>query len=133
MVDLLGEGKVTVGKDTVAVQGTSSVSYSLSVRDITWLRSVDYRIELGTSSGSLMLFDLGYRFEDVLRAVHAARNKLLITDSLVYESPKMHGIQRDRKGQGKGGRYRCSTVRPRAAAVRDGAGGTSPNVVRWCE
>lgn len=101
-VDLLGDGKVTVGKDTVSVQGVPSANYSLSVRDIRWLRSADYRIELGTSSGSLMLFDLGYRFEDVLRAIHAARNELLITDRLVYESPKMQGVNGTVKVQGAG-------------------------------
>jgi hypothetical protein len=102
-VDLLGEGKVTVGTNTVTVQGAPPATYSLSVRDITWLRSADYRIELGSSSGSLMLFDLGYRFEDVLRAIHAARNELLITDGLVYESPKMLGVHGTVKVQTAGG------------------------------
>jgi hypothetical protein len=102
-VDLLGEGKVTVGKDTISVQGISSANYSLSIRDVKWLRSVDYRVELGTQSGSLMLFDLGYRFEDLVRAIHAARNELLITDSLVYESPKMTGISGTVKVLAKGG------------------------------
>jgi hypothetical protein len=91
-VDLFGEGKVTVGKDTVSVQGSGPSPCSLPVRDIKWLKAVDYRIELGTVSGSLMLFELGYRFEDVLRAVHAARNETRITDSLVYESPKGPGV-----------------------------------------
>ena len=87
-VDLLGEGKVTVGGDSVSVQDGPSV-FSLSVRDIRWLRAADYRIEIGNASGSLMLFNLGYRYEDVLREVHRARNETLISDSLVYESPRV--------------------------------------------
>jgi hypothetical protein len=87
-VDLVGEGKVTVGKDSVSVQGSSSAATSLSVRDIEWMKAGDYRIEIGTASGSLMLFNMGYRYEDVLREVHKARNETLISDSLVYESPK---------------------------------------------
>ncbi|HEY3420877.1 MAG TPA: hypothetical protein VGK23_10020 [Methanomassiliicoccales archaeon] len=92
-VDLMGEGKVTVGKDGVSVQGTSSAAFSLSVRDIRWLKAGDYRIEIGTASGSLMLFNMGYRYEDVLREVHGARNETLISDSLVYESPKWQPVK----------------------------------------
>jgi hypothetical protein len=91
-VDMVGEGKVTVG-ESVSVQGISASQYSVSVRDIKWLRASDYRIELGTSSGSLMLFDIGYRYEDVLREIHAARNETMIKDSLVYESPKGQGVK----------------------------------------
>ncbi len=91
-VDLLGEGKVTVGGDSVSVQDGPSV-FSLSVRDIRWLRAADYRIEIGNASGSLMLFNLGYRYEDVLREVHRARNETLISDSLVYESPKRQVVK----------------------------------------
>lgn len=106
-VDLVGEGKVTIG-ESVSVQGSSSTPYSLSVRDITWIRAADYRIEIGTGSGSLMLFDLGYRYEDVLRSIHAARNETIIKDSLVYESPKGQGV----KG--------AVTVSDRGTALYDG-------------
>jgi hypothetical protein len=94
-VDLIGEGKVTVGKDSVSVQSSSSAAISLSVRDIIWLKAADYRIEIGTASGSLMLFNLGYRYEDVAREVHRARNETLISDSLVYESPKGQPVRAD--------------------------------------
>jgi hypothetical protein len=87
-VDLVDEGKVTVGKDSVSIQGSSSAVFSVSVRDIKWLKAGDYRIEIGSASGSLLLFNMGYRYEDVLRELHKARNDTLISDSLVYESPK---------------------------------------------
>ncbi len=92
-VDLVDEGKVTIGKDSISVQGNSSVVSSISVRDMEWLKAGDYRIEIGTSSGSLMLFNMGYRYEDVLREVHKARNETLISDSLVYESPKSPAVK----------------------------------------
>lgn len=91
----MGEGKVTVGKDSVSVQGSSSTAFSVSVRDIKWLKAGDYRIEIGSASGSLMLFNMGYRYEDVLREVHHARNETLITDSLVYETPKAQAVKAD--------------------------------------
>ncbi len=94
-VGLIGEGKVTVGDDSISVQGSSSSPIFLSVRDIRWLKAADYRIEIGTDSSSLMLFNMGYRYEDVLRAVHTARNETLISDCLVYESPKGHGVKGD--------------------------------------
>ena len=92
-VDLIGEGKVIIGEDSVSVLGNSSSVYSISVRDVKMVKAADYRIEIGTGSGSLVLFNMGYRYEDVLREVHRARNETLISDTLAYETPKRQSVK----------------------------------------
>jgi hypothetical protein len=102
-VDVFGEGKVAIEKDSISVQGNIDLPLSLSVRDIRWMKAGDYRIEIGTDSGSLLLFNMGYRYEDVLRAIYSARNETLITDSLAYETPKGQAVRGEVSINEKGG------------------------------
>jgi hypothetical protein len=67
--------------------------YSISIREVEWVKAADYRIEIATGSGSLVLFNMGYHYEDVFREIHRVRNETLISDTLTYETPKNQGVK----------------------------------------
>ncbi len=65
-----------------------------SIRDITSVSASDYRVRINLTSGeTLVLSELGYKYEDFLRILFKIRNEMIIKDMLMQESVKKSGVE----------------------------------------
>lgn len=79
-------GKVELQTEEVHGRAARGAGFTLALRDITAIRSADYRIHLFRQDGAITeIFNLGYRYEDFLRALMRQRNRLLQEDLLMRE------------------------------------------------
>lgn len=68
----------------------------IPLRDILDITAEDYRLCLAlTSKETLMLFHLGYRYEDFARVLFRLRNELIMKDMLMHESLRKSGVEAD--------------------------------------
>jgi hypothetical protein len=81
-----GSGMARLEKEVLVLSPEGSAPISISLREIQDLSSIDYRLVLTLKQGSLLtLRDLGYHFEDFLRAAVLRRNEMLLVDLLMEE------------------------------------------------
>ncbi|MEM2144468.1 MAG: hypothetical protein QW279_03845 [Candidatus Jordarchaeaceae archaeon] len=85
-----GECEADLGKESLSLQPESGKALFVSLRDILETSAGDYKINLLLSSNErLILFNLGYNYEDFLRILSEHRNNLMLKDMLVTEKRAM--------------------------------------------
>jgi hypothetical protein len=88
-----GECKGTIDKEYLIVFPKFGNILPIHLRDIIEIETEDYRIILPiTSKEKLILFNLGYYFEDFLRILTNLRNEVIIKDLLMNETVKKSDI-----------------------------------------
>jgi hypothetical protein len=84
-----GECKGTIDKERLTVFPRFGNILSFHLRDINEVKTENYRIILPTvSEEKLILFNLGYCFEDFVRVLTNLRNEVIIKDLLMNETVK---------------------------------------------
>jgi hypothetical protein len=87
-----GCGVARLEKEVLVLSPEGSAPISISLREIQDLTSINYRLVLTLKQGSLLtLRDLGYRFDDFLKAVVLRRNEMLLVDLLMEEKSFKEG------------------------------------------
>lgn len=88
-----GKAEAQIDEENVSVLTESGNSIFIPLRDIIKIDPGDYNLSLLlTSDQELILAKLGHKFEDFLRTLSAARNRLLMKDMLMHEALKKSGI-----------------------------------------
>jgi hypothetical protein len=91
---VVGDATVSVEADALQIRPKDGEALWYSLRDITDIVVADYRLRVGLVNGeSLMLFNLGYRYEDFLRTLHQTRNELVLHDLLMQEKLRKKGVR----------------------------------------
>ncbi len=89
-----GEATAQLDEENLRVLPKLGEALLFPFRDIIDIVEGDYRIHLTFTSGErLVLFNLGYRYEDFLSALTKLRNELLLKDMLMKETLKKSGIE----------------------------------------
>jgi len=95
-VMMAGDGKGTIGAETLIIAPKDGEPRSFSLRDIASIAEFEYRIKIISANGDqLLLFNLGYKYEDFARNLVQARNELSLKDLLMEEKPRKPGIKAD--------------------------------------
>ena len=88
------KGKINIEYLTVFPKFGNVLPFHL--RDINQIETENYRITLHlASSEKLILFNLGYYFEDFLRVLTDLRNEIIIKDLLMNESIRKSDVETD--------------------------------------
>jgi len=88
-----GEAQALLEKEHLNIKPNFGEVLFISYRDILEISEGDYRIHLAlTSKEKLTLFDLGYRYEDFLRAFNKLRNEIILKDMLISERVRKSGV-----------------------------------------
>lgn len=91
-----GEGQARLEEESLSILPEFGEGLLISLRDILEISEEDYKIELALSSNEkLTLFNLGYVYEDFLRALTKTRNNLLLKDMLIQENLKKSDVEAD--------------------------------------
>jgi hypothetical protein len=102
-----GDCKGTINKEYVTIYPKFGSILPFHLRDINEIETENYRITLPIfSNEKLILFNLGYCFEDFLRVLTDLRNEVIIKDLLMNETARksdvnMEFICYDEKGNEK--------------------------------
>ena len=84
-----GESVGRLEKEKVTILPKSGPALAVPYRDILDIEEKDYRINLALSSKEkLVLFYLGYRYDDFLHMLMKLRNEVLLKDLLMHETLK---------------------------------------------
>lgn len=93
-VKAMGEGSSVLGQDDLVINPLSGNPLHLSLRDIASIAEGEYRIFVQLrSSDSLMLFNLGQRYEDFARELFRSANELELKDLLMDERLLKQGVR----------------------------------------
>ena len=85
----VGEGKGTIGKEYLTLLPKFGDILPFHLRIIKEIRAENYRITLPLfSKETIVLFNLGYCFEDFQRVLRDTRNEVMIKDLLMNEAVK---------------------------------------------
>jgi hypothetical protein len=88
------EAHALLSKENLSVKPKFGESLVIPYRDIVELSEGDYRIQLNlTSNEKLILFNLGYRYEDFLRELNRLRNAVLLKDMLIDEKLRKSEVE----------------------------------------
>lgn len=88
-----GEATARLTEDALEIKPKLGESLLISLRDIHSLAGADYKLNLLLSSGeTLLLYHLGYRFEDFVRSLSGLRNEQMLKDLLMEESVRRAGL-----------------------------------------
>jgi hypothetical protein len=91
-----GEAKAQLDEEHLEILPRSGETISMSLRDILAIDAGDYKFHLTlTSKETLTLSNLGYRYEDFLKALSRLRNELILKDMLMHETIKKPGVEAD--------------------------------------
>ena len=89
-----GTGKIDAETLTISPKAGEPRSYSL--RDIISIAESDYRIRVALAGGDeLLLFNLGYKYEDFARNLVQTNNELSLHDLLMEERLRRPGVRTD--------------------------------------
>lgn len=81
------EAKGYLYKEYMLLRPGLDSEFSLKYREIIKIRGENYRIYITCTTGEeLLVFSLGYSYEDFLRILIKNRNELILQDMLMYES-----------------------------------------------
>lgn len=87
-----GEALARLEEENLAILPRFGEALFISYRDILDISEEGYRIRITLSSKEdLLLSNLGYRYEDFLRALSKLRNELLLEDMLMQEKLRRSG------------------------------------------
>jgi hypothetical protein len=82
-----GEASVQLAEDSLTILPKFGEVIFLTFRDITELSEGNYKVQLAlTSNETMVLFNLGYRYEDFLRVFARLRNEMFLKDLLMQEN-----------------------------------------------
>lgn len=89
-----GEGKARIYEESLVVHADFASPIRIPLRDVKEVCAKDYRIRLELfSSEQLVIFDLGYKYADILRFIHKRKNALLLKDLLMEDSLVKSGVR----------------------------------------
>jgi hypothetical protein len=89
-----GEALARPEEENLAILPRFGEALFISYRDILDISEEGYRIRITLSSKEdLLLSNLGYRYEDFLRALSKLRNELLLEDMLMQEKLRRSGME----------------------------------------
>jgi hypothetical protein len=89
-----GEAKGRLTGEELIITPAFGELLAFTYREILDLTGLDYRITLDlTSSEKMILFNLGYQFEDFFKKLTKARNEMLLKDLLMQETLKRPGVE----------------------------------------
>ncbi len=89
-----GEGEGQLTEESLAVLPKLGMPLKYPLRSINVSSTDDYRVELQCVSGeTLILYHMGYKFDDFVRILVRLKNKTLLSDMLFLESLRTSGVQ----------------------------------------
>lgn len=89
-----GEATLELWREEFVLLPLSGATLALTYREIMQINPGDYRIGLSLASGEkILLFDLGYNFEDCLRILYRLRGEVILKDMLMQEKVIKAGLQ----------------------------------------
>ena len=89
-----GDGQARLDEENLSILPKFGEVLFSPFQDILEISEKDYRIYLTLTSGEkLVLFNLGYKYEDFLRILSRLRNEILLKDLLMHESLKKSGME----------------------------------------
>ncbi len=89
-----GDAKVLLNEENFSLYTKFKDALLIPFRDIMSISSEQYKIQINLySSEQLIIFNLGYRFEDFLRVFLKLRNALLLKDMLMDETLRKSGTE----------------------------------------
>lgn len=89
-----GEGKIQLKETEFAVFPKLKQAIMATYRDVVNFFTDDYKININLSSNeTLVIFDLGYKFEDFLRIFSRLYNEVIMKDMLMQETVRKSGVE----------------------------------------
>jgi len=89
-----GEAQARIGEEALSILPRFGEAVLVPLRDILEISECDYKIRVAlTSKDTLVLSDLGYRYEDFLRVLSKLRNEILLKDLLIHETLRKSGVE----------------------------------------
>lgn len=89
-----GEGEGHLSEENLAVMPNLGMPLKYPLRSFSVSSTDDYRLELQCVSGeTLILYHMGYKFDDFVRILVRLKNQTLLSDMLFLESLRTSGIQ----------------------------------------
>lgn len=89
-----GEGRGRIGEENLTIYPKFGEPLQIPLKDITDISAKNYKLHLVLSSNEkIILFDLGYHFEDFLRILGRMRNELFIKNLLMHETLRKSGVR----------------------------------------
>ncbi|MGD1061599.1 MAG: hypothetical protein ABR879_09110 [Methanomassiliicoccales archaeon] len=89
-----GDATASIEIDALQIRPKGSEVLWHSLRDITAISGANYHLNIDLATGeSLVLFNLGYGYEDFLRTLHQTRNELVLHDLLMQEKVRKKGTK----------------------------------------
>lgn len=88
------ETEASLSEERLRLKAPFGETLSVPYRDILVLSGSDYKIQVTIKSGDkLILYNLGYRYEDFLRELSKHHNAIILKDMLIQEKPKKSDIE----------------------------------------
>jgi hypothetical protein len=92
----MGDATANLGADTLILTPVSGGPLNLSLRDFISVEEGEYRISIHLRpSGSLLLFNAGFKYEDLARSLFRSVNELELKDLLMDERLLKQGVTAD--------------------------------------
>lgn len=89
-----GEAHARLENEHLHIKPASGETVYVSYRDIVDVSEANYRLHLAlTSHDTLVLFSLGYRYEDFRRALYHLRNEIILKDMLITDKIRKAGVK----------------------------------------
>ncbi|MCL5986788.1 MAG: hypothetical protein M1371_09565 [Actinobacteria bacterium] len=91
-----GEASARLDEENLSILPKLGEALFIQLRDIINISYGEYRVFLElTSKEKIILFNLGYRYEDFLRLLCGLRNEVLLKDMLMQEKLLKSGVEAD--------------------------------------
>ena len=94
-VTFSSEGKASLNEEWLTLSSKEGRTLTYSVRDLLRVDANDYRIALKVPEGALLLFNLGAKYEDMVRELHRSRGELVLKDMLMDEQVRKPSVSAD--------------------------------------
>ena len=95
-VKAMGDATIVLGPEELVISPSSGGPMHISLRDVISVVEGEYRINVKLrSSEELTLFNLGYKYEDMVRAIFRDINELELQDLLMEEKLLKQGVRCD--------------------------------------
>jgi len=89
-----GEAHARLETEQLHINPEFGETVYVSYRDVVDISEENYRLQLAlTSHETLVLFSLGYRYEDFRRALYQRRNELMLNDLLITDRLQNSGVE----------------------------------------
>ena len=89
----MGDATATLGTDALLLAQPSGGPLNFSLRDFASIEEGEYRISIHLRpSGSLLLFNAGFKYEDLVRSLFRSVNELELKDLLMDERLLKQGV-----------------------------------------